>query len=147
VKLRLLDEKDFSHEAAMDFVDNVIERSSGTIRGRAVLANPKDLFTPGMFARAQVPGSAPYETLLITDAAIGSEQARKYVLVVDAENIARQRYVQLGPFVDGMRVIRDGVNADDRVIVNGLMRARPGQKVTPQQEGQQPAPAPQAKAS
>ena len=73
----------------MDFVDNVIDRSTGTIRGRAVFANPDGLFTPGMFGRIQVPGSAPYEALLVPDAAIGTEQARKFVLVVGADNIAR----------------------------------------------------------
>lgn len=147
VRLKLLDENRFSHAGTLDFVDNVVDRSSGTIRGRAVFANPKDLFTPGMFARIQVPGSAPYEALLVPDAAVGSEQARKYVVVVDGENVARQRYVELGQVVDDLRVIKKGLNEGDRVIVNGLMRARPGQKVTPQGGGQ-PAPgAPQAKAS
>jgi RND family efflux transporter MFP subunit len=148
INLKLLDESGFGHSGTIDFVDNVVDRASGTIRGRAVFANAKDLFTPGMFARIQVPGSAPYEALLIPDAAVGTEQARKFVLVVDAENVARQRYVQLGPVVDRLRVIREGLQEQDRVIVNGLMRARPGQKVTPQADDQQPAPAsPQAKAS
>jgi len=127
----------------MDFVDNVIDRASGTIRGRATFANPQGLFTPGMFARVQVPGSPPYEALLIPDVAIGTEQARKYVLVVDAENVARQRYVTLGQTVDGLRVIKEGLDPNDRVVISGLMRARPGQKVTPEEA----APAsPQAKA-
>ena len=80
----------------MDFVDNVIDKASGTIRGRAVFSNPDGVFTPGMFARVRVPGSPAYPALLIPDAAIASEQARKYVLVVDGENIAQQRYVTLG---------------------------------------------------
>ncbi|MEA2934751.1 MAG: rane fusion protein multidrug efflux system [Variibacter sp.] len=148
INLKLLDESGFGHSGTIDFVDNVVDRASGTIRGRAVFANAKDLFTPGMFARIQVPGSAPYEALLIPDPAVGTEQARKFVLVVDAENVARQRYVQLGPVVDRLRVIREGLQEQDRIIVNGLMRARPGQKVTPQADDQQPAPAsPQAKAS
>ena len=83
VRLKLLDEAEFSHTARMDFVDNVIDRASGTIRGRAQLENPDSLFTPGMFARVQVPASAPYQALMVPDAAIGSEQARKFVYLID----------------------------------------------------------------
>ena len=122
----------------MDFVDNVIDRTTGTIRGRAQFANGDGLFTPGMFARVQVPGSAPYEALLVPDAAIGTEQARKYVLVVAADEVARQRYVTLGEIVDGLRVVKSGLAPDDRVIVNGLMRARPGSKVAAQEDGATP---------
>jgi len=135
VRLKLLDETDFSHYGRMDFVDNVIDRATGTIRGRAQFGNADGLFTPGMFARVQVPGSAPYQALMLPDAAIATEQARKLVYVVDQDNIARQRYVTLGPLVDDLRVIRDGVSANDRVVVNGLMRVRQGQKVTPEEEG------------
>jgi RND family efflux transporter MFP subunit len=147
VAVKLIDEDEFAHSGKMDFVDNVIDRTSGTIRGRAVLTNANAVFTPGMFGRVRVPGSAPYEALLLPDAAIGSEQVRKFVLVVDNENVARTKYVTLGQLVGDLRVIKEGVTADDRVIVNGLMRARPGQKVTPQEQGAPPAaPAgPQAK--
>ena len=131
----------------MDFVDNVIERSSGTIRGRALLANPDGVFTPGMFGRVRVPGSPPYEALLLPDTAIGSEQVRKFVLVVDGENIARTKYVTLGQLVGNLRVIKDGIAPDDRVIVNGLMRARPGAKVTPQEQQPAPGAGPQAKSN
>ncbi len=96
VALRLIDETEFVHRGYMDFVDNVIERSSGTIRGRAVFSNPEAVFTPGMFARVRVPGSPPYPALLIPDAAIASEQARKFVLVVDDDDVAQQRYVTIG---------------------------------------------------
>jgi multidrug efflux system membrane fusion protein len=141
IMLKLIDEADFQHRGRMDFVDNVIDRATGTIRGRAVFANADGLFTPGMFARVQVPGSRPYQALMLSDAAIGTEQTRKFVLVVAADGTANQRYVSLGPIVDGLRVIKDGLSPDDRVIVNGLMRARPGQKVTPQEEGTASAPA------
>src|SRR5436309_2423651 len=134
VAVRLIDENDFTHRGKMDFVDNVIDRSSGTIRGRAVLANAEGVFTPGMFGRVHVPGSPPYQALLVPDGAIGSEQVRKYLLVIDNENVARTKYVTLGQLVGDLRVIKDGVTADDRVIVNGLMRARPGQNVTPQDQ-------------
>jgi multidrug efflux pump subunit AcrA (membrane-fusion protein) len=100
-----------------------------------------------MFGRVRVPGSPPFEALLLPDGAIGSEQVRKYVLVVDNENAARMRYVTLGPTVGELRVIKEGIGPDDRVIVNGLMRARPGAKVTPQEQGAPtpPAAGPQAK--
>jgi RND family efflux transporter MFP subunit len=140
VALKLLDESDFPHRGYMDFVDNMIDRSSGTIRGRAVFSNGKGVFTPGMFARVRVPGSPAYPALLVPDAAISTEQARKYLLVVDAENIARQKYVTLGQVIDGLRVIKEGIAADDRVIVRGIMQARPGAKVNPQV-----APPPEAK--
>src|SRR5271170_7447135 len=120
VSLKLIDEPDFQHTGKMDFVDNVIDRSSGTIRGRAVFDNPGAIFTPGMFGRIRVPGSPPHTALLIPDAAIGTEQSRKYVLVVDDGGVARQKYVTPGQLDDGLRVIKDGVAASDRVIVSGL---------------------------
>jgi RND family efflux transporter MFP subunit len=138
VRLKLLDETEFSHSARMDFVDNVIDRASGTIRGRAQLPNPDGLFTPGMFARVQVPASAPYQALMVPDAAIGSEQARKFVYLIDDENVARLRYVTLGQLVDDLRVIKQGLSAGDRVVVNGLMRVRQGQKVTPEERPASP---------
>jgi RND family efflux transporter MFP subunit len=142
VKLKLIDENDFDHEGSMDFVDNVIDRSTGTIRGRAAFANANGVFTPGMFARVRVPASPPYEALLVPDSAIGSEQVKKYLLVVDATDTVRQKYVTLGQLTgDNMRVIKDGIGADDRVIVIGLMQARAGQKVRPQLQGA-PAAAP-----
>ena len=138
VRLKLLDEAEFSHSARMDFVDNVIDRASGTIRGRAQLENPDSLFTPGMFARVQVPASAPYQALMVPDAAIGSEQARKFVYLIDQDNVARLRYVTLGQLIDDLRVIKEGLSAGDRVVVNGLMRVRQGQKVTPEEQPASP---------
>jgi RND family efflux transporter MFP subunit len=148
VALKLLDEKDFIHRGHMDFVDNVIDKSSGTIRGRAVFSNRDGVFTPGMFARIQVPGSPEYQALLVPDAAIGTEQVRKFVLVVGDDNKALAKYVTLGPVLDGnLRVIKDGLKAGDRVVVNGLMRVRPGQQVNAQEQGKSAGPAgPQASA-
>ena len=124
----------------MDFVDNVIDRSTGTIRGRAVFSNPSAVFTPGMFGRVRVPGSPPYEALLVPDAAIGTEQAKKYVIVIDAQDTARQKYVTPGQLTsDNLRVIKDGIGPDDRIVVSGLMQARPGTKVRPEQQGAKPA--------
>jgi RND family efflux transporter MFP subunit len=138
VRLKLLDETDFSHPGRMDFVDNVIDRASGTIRGRAQLSNADGLFTPGMFARVQVPASAPYQALMLPDAAIATEQARKFVYVIDQDNVARLRYVTLGQVVDDLRVIKDGLADGDRVVINGLMRVRQGQKVTPEEQPASP---------
>jgi RND family efflux transporter MFP subunit len=131
VALRLIDEPGFEHRGYMEFVDNVIDRSTGTIRARAQFSNPDGFLTPGMFARVRVPGSPAYPALLIPDAAISSEQARKYVLVADADDVVRQKYVTPGQLVENLRVIKEGLVADDRVIVDGLMHARPGGKVTP----------------
>jgi RND family efflux transporter MFP subunit len=132
VRLKLLDEQTFAHKGKLDFVDNAIDRSSGTIRGRAVFANPHGTFTPGMFGRVQVDAGPPAEALLVPDAAIATEQVRKFILVVDDDGIVRSKYVTLGPLIDGLRVIASGLDANDRVVVNGLMRARPGTKVSPQ---------------
>jgi multidrug efflux system membrane fusion protein len=141
VSLKLIDENDFVHEGRMDFIDNVIDRSTGTIRGRALFDNPNGVFTPGMFARVRVPGSPAYEALLVPDAAIGSEQARKFILVVDGDNKAQTKYVTPGQLVGNLRVIKEGLSATDRVIVNGMARVRPGQVVNAQQPGAGPPPA------
>ncbi|MGE0563842.1 MAG: efflux RND transporter periplasmic adaptor subunit [Pseudolabrys sp.] len=142
IMLKLIDEKTYIHKGRMDFIDNAIDRSTGTIRGRGVFPNPNGLFTPGMFARVRVPGSPPYEALLVPDAAIGTEQIRKFVLAVNKDNVATQKFVTLGnSTADNMRIIKDGLAPDDRVIVSGLMRARPGAKVTPKRDGEQGAPA------
>jgi RND family efflux transporter MFP subunit len=133
VKLKLIDEISFAHVGRLDFVDNAISRSTGTIRARAVFANPDRTFTPGMFARVQVAPAPPTDTLLVPEAAIGAEQARKFVLTVDANNVVRSKYVTLGPVVEGLRVVA-GIAPDDNVIVNGLIRARPGTKVAPHQQ-------------
>lgn len=143
VSLKLLDEQNFGHKGRMDFVDNVINAGSGTIRGRAVFANPNGVFTPGMFGRIHVPGSSPYTAVMVPDAAIGTEQVRKFVYVVEADGTVRQRYVTLGSLDGELRVIKEGLKPDETIIVNGLMRARPGQKVTPKEE----SPAPAAKGS
>ncbi len=140
VSLKLIDEKGFDHTGKVDFVDNVVSTSSGTIRGRAIFANPNGIFVPGMFGRIRVPGSLPHSALLIPDAAIGSEQARKYVLVVDNDGIVHQKYVTLGQLDGGLRAISDGLLASDRVIVNGLMHARPGIKVKADEESAPAAP-------
>jgi RND family efflux transporter MFP subunit len=138
VALKLLDETGFVHKGVISFVDNVLDQSSGTIRMRATFPNPDDLFTPGMFARVQVPGSDPYEAILVPEAAVMSDQSRKLVLVVGPDNVVQPRPVVLGVLQDGMRVVKSGLGPDDQIIVNGLMKARPGSKVNPQPAGQPP---------
>lgn len=132
-QLKLIDEKDFVHQGQIDFIDNAIDKSSGTIRGRAIFKNADGRLTPGMFGRIRLAASEPAEALLVPDAAVGTEQVRKFVYAVDGDNVAKPKYVTLGPLVDGLRVIMAGLSPDDTVIVNGLMRIRPGAKVTPQQ--------------
>jgi len=142
VWVALADEMDFPHEGAMDFVDNQLDRGTGTIIGRALLPNPDLALLPGLFARLRLPGSGQIHALLIPDAAIGSDQAQKFVYAVNADNIAVYRTVQTGSLIDGLRVIRDGLSADDWVISAGTQRVRPGLKVDPQQRTIQPSSGP-----
>lgn len=131
VAVKLVDEKEFRHEGRVDFVDNRLDPNSGTMRARAIFDNSNNFLTPGVFGRLRLFGGKS-EALLIPDAAIASDQANKIVMTVDNENTVRMKIVTLGPIIDGLRVIRSGLEATDRVIVNGLQRARTGAKVTPQ---------------
>jgi len=120
-----------SHEGRMDFLDNRMDVSTATLRSRAIVPNKDISILPGQFARVRLIGSAPYEALLLPDAAIATDQSRKIVFVVNKEDIVEVRPVTLGPLDDGLRVVREGLKADDRVIVDGIQRARVGAKVTP----------------
>ncbi|MEP9378278.1 efflux RND transporter periplasmic adaptor subunit [Aquabacter sp. CN5-332] len=141
VELKLIDDKGWPNKGKMDFLNNVVDRETGTIRGRAIFDNKSDLFRPGMFGRVRLASSAPYQALTVPDTAIGSEQLQKFVYVVGPENAIQIHPVVLGPLDGDRRVIKSGLKADDVVVVNGLMRVRPGVKVTPQEE-KPPAPAP-----
>lgn len=132
VEVRLMDEDDFTHIGHMNFVDNVLDPNSGTITGRAVIANGDSFLVPGLFGRLKLPGSAEYEALLIPDEAILSDQDQKIVMVIGEDNKVAPRIVVIGPKHGGLRVIREGLTAEDTVIVNGVQRARPGAGVTPQ---------------
>jgi RND family efflux transporter MFP subunit len=146
VQLQLIDERDFRHSGQIDFLDNVFDDTAGTIRGRAIFPNPQGLFTPGMFGRIRLPASAPYQAVLVPDAAIAAEQARRIVWVVGADNTVQPRGVELGRLVEGgLRVVRSGLAPDERIVVNGLLRIqRPGIRVNPQEAGAPPAGAPAA---
>ncbi len=131
VQITLSGETKPSHEGAMDFLDNRLDIGTGTLRGRALVQNQDLSILPGQFARVRVLGSAPYEALLLPDTAIATDQSRKIVFVVKADDTVEARPVVLGPLDDGLRVIREGLKADDRVIIDGLQRARIGAKVAP----------------
>jgi RND family efflux transporter MFP subunit len=134
VHVGLADDRGFPREGFMDFVDNQIDRGTGTIVGRAVLPNPDLSLTPGLFARLRLPGSGRYRATLLPDGAIASDQSQKYVFVVDQEHKTRYRPVKIGPLVDGLRVVREGVGAEDWVVVAGLQRVRPGLTVDAQRD-------------
>ena len=131
VQVGLINEEGFPHEGRLDFIDNRVDPESGTIRGRAVLDNANGEFTPGLFARVRLVGNDVQKVALVDDRAIGTDLDRKYVLVVDENNVAEYRAVEIGRFVDGLRVVTDGLADGDVIVVNGLQRVRPGSPVTP----------------
>jgi multidrug efflux system membrane fusion protein len=131
VQVTLTGETKPSHEGKMDFIDNRLDLSTGTLRGRAVIPNKDLSILPGQFGRVRLIGSAPYEALLLPDSAIATDQSRKIVFVVRDDDTVEAKPVVLGPLDDGLRVIREGLKPEDRVIVDGLQRARVGAKVTP----------------
>ncbi len=132
VYLGLANESGFPHEGRLDFVDNRIDPTSGTIRTRAIFSNRDRRFTPGLFARVRLVSSEHAPALLVRDAAIGTDQDRKFVLVLAKGDSLAYRPVEIGRLADdGLRVVRSGVAEGDKVVVNGLMRVRPGMKVSP----------------
>lgn len=128
----LADEKGTPHEGKMVFIDNALDAQTGTIRARALLDNRERRFTPGLFARVKLVGSGKYDALLINDSAIGTDQNVRYVFAVNPENKVEYRAVKLGPVVDGLRVVREGLKPGEFIVVNGLQRVRPGVTVAPQ---------------
>jgi multidrug efflux system membrane fusion protein len=131
VTVRLADETDYKHQGRMNFVDNVINPKTGTIRGRAVFDNKDGLLTPGFFGRLRLFGGE-HEAVLVPDAAVASDQSSKIVFTVADDGTVGTKLVELGPMVEGLRVIRSGLAATDRIVIDGIQRARPGSKVTAQ---------------
>ncbi len=129
VFVRLMDEDSFTREGRMNFVDNELSPNTGTIRAQAVFENSSGFLVPGVFGRLRLIGSDEYEAVLIPDAAVVSDQSKKMVLIVDAEGNVKAAPVDMGPLYEGLRVIRGGVGPDDRIVVKGIQRARPGGKV------------------
>jgi RND family efflux transporter MFP subunit len=130
--LQLESEKGFSHEGVINFIDNTFNSSTGTLQVRGRFLNSDGFLIPGAFVRIRVPATPTYQAILVTDRAIGTDQAQKFVLVLDENNVVQLRPVQLGPNVDGLRVVRNGLKGDESVIINGIVNARPGSKVSPQ---------------
>lgn len=132
VVLTLTDERLGQRKGQLDFVDNRLDAASGTIRLRAVFDNKDRFLTPGLFGRVTIGASDPYKGILLPDEAIGSDQDRRVVYVVDEKNVVHLKPVRIGPRIDGYRVIRDGLTGNETVVVNGLVRVRPGAPITPQ---------------
>ena len=132
VRLALGDEEGFPHNGAVVFVDNEADTGTGTLRLRARFANPNQVFQPGLFARVRLLNTLPYQALLVPDAAIATDQSRRIVYVLGANNQVTMREVRLGSLHDGMRVVREGLGPQDEVVVNGLSRIRAGRPVTPE---------------
>jgi len=132
VQVGLADENGYPHQGAMVFVDNALDPATGTIHSRALLENHERIFTPGLFARLRLLDGAQHDAVLVNDSAIGTDQTVRYVLVVGPGNRVEYRPVQLGPVVDGLRVVQRGLSAGETIVVNGLQRVRPGAQVQAQ---------------
>jgi RND family efflux transporter MFP subunit len=132
VYVGLADENGYPHEGHLVFMDNALDSQTGTIYSRALLANPGGHFVPGLFARVKLIGNDHYPAVLVNDSAIGTDQTMRYVLLLGTDDKVEYRPVELGPLVDGLRVVRSGLKPGDTIVVNGLMRVRPGMQVSPQ---------------
>lgn len=141
VEVELEGEQGYPHKGKLDFLDNRLDKGTGTLRARAVLSNEQGLFSPGMFARVRVTGSGRYMAVLLPDEAIGTDQTNKYVYAVGDDGTVVRRNVTLGPLADGLRVVREGLGRDEWVVTRGTQRARPGEKVTPRRVAIADAPA------
>ena len=133
VEVGLADETDFPHKGWMDFVDNQLDLGTGTMIGRALIPNPDLLLQPGLFVRVRLIGSARHEAILLPDDAIATDLDQKFVWVVDAQNHAQYRAVKIGPLHEGLRIVRDGVKPDDRVVIAGVQRVKNGIEVAPEE--------------
>jgi RND family efflux transporter MFP subunit len=142
VYLRLADEDGFPHRGYMDFVDNLLDPNTSTMTGRAIFPNPDRVLIPGLFARVRVPGSGTGEALLIPDAAVGSDQTERYVYVLGGDDVVAYRKIGIGPLVHGLRVVREGLQPTERIVIAGLQRVRPGIAVTPEPGEIVPGPEP-----
>lgn len=132
VKVGLANEEGFPHEGKLEFVDNQLDTRAGSVRMRATFANKDDVMAPGLFARVQIGGGVEKPALLISDRAVGTDQSHKFVFVVGKDGKAEYREVKLGPVVDGLRVVKNGLKPGEKIVVNGLQRVRPGSPITAQ---------------
>jgi RND family efflux transporter MFP subunit len=134
VEMELADEQDFPHPGHIESFDNHLNPDTGSILVRAVFLNDDGSLVPGLFARIRIPLSDRHAALLVSDRAIGTDQSQKYVLSLTSTNTVAYQPVQLGPLVNGQRVVRSGLKAGEEIVVNGLERVRPGMPVTAQRE-------------
>jgi len=141
VEVGLQTETGYPHEGKLDYAAPTINQSTGTLAVRGVLPNPERVLLPGYYVRVRVPSAQQQDALLVPDVALGSDQSGRYVLVVNGDNVVEQRKVQTGPLEGDLRVIESGLKADDRVVIAGLLRAIPGQKVEPQVQKAEAVPA------
>ena len=132
IGVKLVDEEAWTREGQMNFVDNVVDASSGTVRARAMVNNPDMLIAPGQFGRLRLPGSPEYPAVLVPDDAIVTDQSQKVVMTVNADDTVEPRVIRPGPRELGLRIVRRGLESTARIVINGLMRVRPGMKVAPQ---------------
>jgi RND family efflux transporter MFP subunit len=132
IEVGLQTETGYPHKGKLDYLSPTLNQSTGTLAVRGILPNPDRILLPGFFVRIRVPFDEQKDALLVPDMALGSDQAGRYVLVVNAENVVEQRKVQVGPLEGELRIIESGLKGDDRVVIAGLLRAIPGQKVDPQ---------------
>ncbi len=141
LQLGRANDEGYPFEGVVDFSDQEVDAATGTFLMRGLFQNPQPIrLLPGLFVRLRLPLGERQDALLVTDRAVGSDQSGKYLLVLDDENVVHHRTVQTGALVDGLRVIESGVEANEWVVVKGLLRARPGSKVVPEREGEPPEP-------
>ena len=134
MQIRLQDEQEFSHLGVMDFVDNQLDQGTGTIQGRAILDTPGGFILPGIFGRMRLLSQENVSVMLVPDIIVGTDQSRKFVYVVTRENKIERKFVSLGKLhTQDLRIITEGLHPDDNILVNGMMRARPGETVAPKQ--------------
>ncbi len=131
IQMGLSNEEGTPRRGTIEFVDNKLDPQSGTIRVRATFENRDGLLTPGLFARLKVSGGGERAAVLINDRAVGTDQSRRFVLIVGEDNKLDYREVKLGPIVDGLRVVREGVKPGELIVVNGVQRVRPGMLIAP----------------
>jgi len=132
VELQLADESNFPHKGCIESFDNQLDADTGSILMRAVFNNEDGRIVPGLFARIRIPLSARHPALLVDESAIGTDQANKFVLILSPTNTVQYQPVELGPLIDGQRIVRTGLAAGEKIVVNGLARVRPGMSVTPE---------------
>jgi RND family efflux transporter MFP subunit len=142
IEVGLQTESGFPHKGKLDYLSPTVNQSTGTLAVRGLLPNPDRVLLPGFFVRVRVPFDQQQNALLVPDVALGSDQAGRYVLVVNGDNVVEQRKVQTGPLEGELRVIETGLKPDDRIVIAGLLRAIPGQKVDPQLQKIEAAPVP-----